>query len=62
MGCAVLYFVRLAATLGAGFPVDVPVTVVLAAISLLTATLENNDDECSNMGPYAVKLIGCSIH
>ena len=44
MRCAVLYFVGLAAALGSGFHAAVPVTVVLAATSLL-ATLKNHDND-----------------
>ena len=54
MGRAVLYLVRLAAAFGAGFPAAVPVTMVLAAVPLQTATLKSHDvvvdnDELTNI-------------
>ena len=45
LGRPVLYLVRLAAALGAEIPAAVPVTMILAAISLLTATLKSHDDD-----------------
>ena len=46
--------VRMAAALGVGFPAAVLVTVALAAISLLTATLKknHNDDDDESCRKY----------
>ena len=39
------------AVLGAGFPAATPVTMVLTAIPLLTATLKTHDDDGGGGGP-----------